>query len=95
MAERCAVMTDVRTVDFVDVELADVTAVITELFRHVAVPAEVYWQVPEQRRRRPQTGQHRDDSTHRHVSLVAERIGHGDVAIDTDAAQMKQWRRAE
>ena len=29
------------------------------------------------------------------MTLVAERISHGDVAIDTDTAQMKQWCRAE
>jgi len=36
-----------RTVYSVDVELTDVVAVVDELVRHVAVPAEMYRQVSE------------------------------------------------
>ena len=67
-----------------------------ETVRHfVAVPAEVYRQVPEQRRRRPQRGQHRRHPAHGHPPLVAERVRHGHVAVDADAAQVKQRRGTE
>ena len=86
-----------RTVNPVDVELADVVAVVLDepVVGPVAVPAEVDGQVPEQRRRRPESGEHGGDAAHGHASLVAERVGDGHVAVDADAAEVQQRRRAE
>jgi len=51
LTQRCVVITDllvsVGTVDSVDVKLADIATVISELVGQIAVPAEMYRQVPE------------------------------------------------
>ncbi len=54
------------------------------------VPPEMYRQVSNRRRHEPQQSEHHGDTSLRHPSLVAKRIGDGDVSVERNTSEMEQ-----
>jgi len=58
--------------------------------RYHLVPPEVYRDVREDRRGDPDGGYHESRATSGHKSVVVERSGDVDIAVDTDAAEVQE-----
>ena len=59
------------------------------------VQSEVYWDVRQTGRRRPDAGQGQSGPAASHSALIVERVSDGDVTVPADAAEVQQRRGRE